>query len=190
MKLDTRTLILISAAVVINIVGGQTVHFLKIPLYLDSIGTVLVAMMAGPVAGALAGVVTNIIWGLLINPVALAFIPVALVTGLVAGWFARIGWFRTWWQALIAGALLAVPTSIVAVPIITFLFGGVTGGGPDFAAAYMMAVGTSLVKSVAFSNLGVNAIDKSLTALIAWVVTSRLPIRLTTSYGFFSHSRA
>jgi energy-coupling factor transport system substrate-specific component len=98
--------------------------------------------------------------------------------------------FRTWWLALISGLLISIPSTIVAVPIITFIFGGVTGGGPDYAVAYLAAVGSSIIKSVAFSNLGVNAVDKALTALVAFVVISRLPVRLTTTYGFFTHSRA
>ncbi|MBZ9935737.1 ECF transporter S component [Mesorhizobium sp. BR1-1-16] len=189
MKFDTRTLILMAAAVVINIIGGQIAHFLKLPLYLDSIGTILVAILGGPLAGGITGLVTNLVWGLILNPVAAAFAPVALVIGVVAGLLARAGWFRTWWQATISGAIVAVPSTIVAVPIIVYMFGGVTGGGPDFAAAYLLAVGQSLVQSVAFSNLGINIIDKAVTALIAWIVASRLPLRLTSNFGFFEHSR-
>jgi len=189
-KIETRTLVLISAAVVINIVAGQVVRMLNIPLYLDSVGTVLVAVLAGPLAGGIAGLMTNLIWGLILTPVAAAFAPVAIVTGLTAGWLARAGMFKTWWQSLISGVLISIPSTIVAVPIITFMFGGVTGGGPDYAVAYLAAVGSSIIKSVAFSNLGVNAVDKSLTALVAYVVISRLPVRLTTTYGFFAHSRA
>ncbi len=190
MKIETRTLVLISAAVVINIVAGQVVRMLNIPLYLDSVGTVLVAVLAGPLAGGIAGCMTNLIWGLILTPVAAAFAPVAIVTGLCAGWLARAGMFKTWWQSLVSGVLISIPSTIVAVPIITFMFGGVTGGGPDYAVAYLAAVGSSIIKSVAFSNLGVNAVDKSLTALVAFVVISRLPVRLTTTYGFFAHSRA
>lgn len=190
MKLETRTLILISVAVVINIVGGQVVHFLKIPLYLDSIGTLVVGILAGPLAGGIAGFLTNIIWAIILDPIAAAFSPVAFITGVIAGLLARAGWFTTWWQAVLAGAIIAVPGTIVAVPIIVYLFGGVTGGGPDFAAAYMLAIGSTLLKSVAFSNLGVNAIDKIVTAVVAWNVTSRLPLRLTTKFGFFVHSKA
>nr|WP_307274246.1 ECF transporter S component [Labrys wisconsinensis] len=190
MKFDTRTLILMAAAVVINIVGGQIVHFLKLPLYLDSIGTMLVAILAGPWAGGIAGAMTNLIWALILNPVAAAFAPVALVIGVVAGLMARAGWFRTWWQAMVSGAVVAVPSTIVAAPIIVYMFGGVTGGGPDFAVAYMLAVGSSLLNSVAFSNLGVNVIDKVITALVAWIAASRLPSRLTANFGFFAHSQA
>ncbi len=188
--LETRTLVLISAAVVINIVAGQVVRMLNIPLYLDSIGTVLVAVLAGPLAGGLTGLVTNLIWGLILTPVAAAFAPVAIVAGLCAGVLARAGWFKTWWLALISGVLISIPSTLVAIPILVFMFGGVTGGGPDYAVAYFAAVGSSIIKSVAFSNLGVNSVDKALTALVAFTVISRLPARLTTSYGFFAHSRA
>ncbi len=48
----TLTVALIPVAIVINIVVGQIVQsVLKLPIYLDSIGTVLVAVLAGPLAG-------------------------------------------------------------------------------------------------------------------------------------------
>ena len=51
--LDTRTIVLIPIAIAINIVLGQTVSAaLKLPIYLDSIGTILVGVLAGPIAGA------------------------------------------------------------------------------------------------------------------------------------------
>ena len=43
-------------AIAINIVLGYTVQtVLKLPIYLDSIGTILVGVLAGPLAGALTG---------------------------------------------------------------------------------------------------------------------------------------
>ncbi|MDN3713800.1 hypothetical protein QWZ10_22260 [Paracoccus cavernae] len=54
----------------------------------------VVAVMAGPWAGLLTGVVTNLLWGLILSPTAAAFAPVAGVIGLVAGLLARAGLFR------------------------------------------------------------------------------------------------
>ena len=52
-QFDTRTIVLIPIAIAINIVLGQTVAAaLKVPIYLDSIGTILVGVLAGPIAGA------------------------------------------------------------------------------------------------------------------------------------------
>ncbi len=60
----TITLVMIPVAIAINIVIGTLVFALKIPLYLDSIGTVLVGVLAGGWAGALTGLLANLIWGL------------------------------------------------------------------------------------------------------------------------------
>ena len=55
-QFDTRTIVLIPIAIAINIILGQTVAAaLKVPIYLDSIGTILVAVLAGPLAGAVTG---------------------------------------------------------------------------------------------------------------------------------------
>ena len=100
-QFDTRTIVLIPIAIAINIILGQTVSAaLKVPIYLDSIGTILVGVLAGPIAGAghrrpgqpdldlrPAGPV----------PLAYAapFFIVAVEIGLLAGVFGRLGFFRS-----------------------------------------------------------------------------------------------
>ncbi len=52
-QFSTRVIALIPVAIAINIVLGYTVQtVLKLPIYLDSIGTILVGVLAGPIAGA------------------------------------------------------------------------------------------------------------------------------------------
>ena len=59
-----RSLVLMAAAVVLNLVLGPVVRdVLQWPVYLDSVGTILAGALFGPLAGAVIGVVTNIIWG-------------------------------------------------------------------------------------------------------------------------------
>ena len=99
-QFDTRTIVLMPIAVAINIILGATVaNALKIPIYLDSIGTILVGALAGPVAGALTGFVSNILWTYVIPPPfqngpAAAFGIVAVVIGVMAGLIGRAGWLR------------------------------------------------------------------------------------------------
>ena len=87
-------------AIAINIILGATVaNALKIPIYLDSIGTILVAALAGPIAGALTGALSNLIWTFVLPPPfqngpAAAFAIVAAVIGVMAGLMARAGWLR------------------------------------------------------------------------------------------------
>lgn len=99
-QFDTRTIVLMPIAVAINIILGATVaNALKIPIYLDSIGTILVGALAGPVAGALTGFLTNVLWTYVIPPPfqngpAAAFGIVAVVIGVLAGLAGRAGWLR------------------------------------------------------------------------------------------------
>jgi len=99
-QFDTRTIVLMPIAVAINIILGATVaNALKLPIYLDSIGTILVGALAGPVAGALTGFLTNALWTYVIPPPfqsgpAAAFGIVAVVIGVLAGLAGRAGWLR------------------------------------------------------------------------------------------------
>ncbi len=102
----TRTLVLIPVAIAINIAIGTLVVFLKLPVYLDSIGTVLVGAIAGPWAGALTGALANLIWGLFTPNIA-PFFYVAAVIGLMAGFFGRRGVFQKEsprWLSVLIGA--------------------------------------------------------------------------------------
>ncbi len=98
-QFSTRVITLMPVAIAINIVLGVTVQqVLKLPIYLDSIGTILVGVLAGPLAGALTGILTNLIWqyapgigGGTIGP----FAVVAGVIGLLAGLWGQIGVYRS-----------------------------------------------------------------------------------------------
>jgi hypothetical protein len=100
-QFGTRTIVLMVVAIALNITLGQTVGTaLKLPLYLDSIGTILVGVLCGPVAGAATGILSNLIWtfGLAGTPFgapyAWPFAIVAAVIGLLAGLFGYAGVFR------------------------------------------------------------------------------------------------
>jgi hypothetical protein len=100
-QFTTRTIVLMALAIPINIVLGQTVaSALKVPIYLDSIGTILVGVLAGPIAGAATGLLSNLTWTFLLagtpfgSPFAWPFAIVAAVIGFIAGLTGRAGLFR------------------------------------------------------------------------------------------------
>lgn len=75
-QFTSQSLVLIAIAVAINMIGGQLISLLKLPIFLDSIGTLISAVLLGPVIGMLTGLLTNLLWGLLTDPIAAAFAPV------------------------------------------------------------------------------------------------------------------
>ena len=59
---------LMSVAIAINIAVGSLTFALRLPIYLYSIGTVLVGGARRPWAGALTGLLCNLIWSILPVP--------------------------------------------------------------------------------------------------------------------------
>jgi len=111
-EFSTRTLVLIPIAIAINIALGQLVFWLKLPIYLDSIGTVLVGALVGPWAGAVTGGLANLLWGVVPPPFQNATLPpffyVAMVIGLMAGYFGKRGVFEKEsprWLSVLIGAV-------------------------------------------------------------------------------------
>lgn len=188
-RFSTRVLVLMAIGIALNMALGQLVTMLKLPVYLDLLGTMLVALLCGPWIGGLTGLVTNLLWGLLQGPTAAFFAPVAAVIGIAAGLLARAGLFRTPWGAAIAGAIIAVALAVVAVPIRIYLFGGVTGSGADFLTAYLTKVGQDLFSSVVVTVVTSNLADKIVTALLVWGIVRGLPQRAASDWPYLSHSR-
>ena len=186
---STRMLVLMAIGIALNMALGQLVAMLKLPVYLDSLGTMLVAVLCGPWIGGLTGLVTNLLWGLIQGPTAAFFAPVAAVIGMAAGLLARAGLFRTPWGAAIAGATIAVALAVVAVPIRIYLFGGVTGSGADFLTAYLTRVGQDLFSSVVVTVVTSNLADKIATALLVWAIVRGLPQRAAGDWPYLAHSR-
>jgi energy-coupling factor transport system substrate-specific component len=122
-QFDTRTLVLMPVAIAINIVLGMAVaSALKIPLYLDSIGTILLAALSGPLAGAVTGLLSGLAWSYLVppplqSPFAAPFAVVAAIIGLLAGTFAALGWLRprpaTPTRQLVVGAAIAIGAIVI-----------------------------------------------------------------------------
>ncbi|HTX78118.1 MAG TPA: ECF transporter S component [Longilinea sp.] len=179
---NTMTLVLIPVAIAINVVIGEIVALLKLPVYLDSIGTVLVGAICGPWAGALTGTLSNIIWGLLIDPNAFPWFPVALVIGFVAGWCARFGLFKNWWKVIISGVLISLGSALASTPIAVWLYGGITASGSSFITAFLLQTGHDLITSVLSTNFIVEPVDKVATALLAFAIIQGLSARYVARF--------
>jgi len=124
----TRTLVLIPCAIALNIVLGSTVQqVLKLPIYLDSLGTIVTGVLGGPIAGLVTGALTDLIWAYVLPsplaaPTAGPFAITGAVIGVLAGLWGWLGVFRSRRSldppvlAAAAGAALAV----VLVVLYTF----------------------------------------------------------------------
>lgn len=163
-QFDTRTIVLIPIAIAINIVLGQTVAAaLKVPIYLDSIGTILVGVIAGPIAGMVTGGLANLIWTYVVpapfnSQYAAPFFIVAMEIGLLAGIFGRLGWFRSRPNTPIP-RLLAGFAVVAAIVAIVFFYGFL----PFYADGSLTFVGEQTDVSPIFT-------------ILSWVVAALLVV--------------
>ncbi len=165
----TITLVLISVAIVINIVVGNIVQVvLKLPIYIDSIGTVLVAVLAGPLPGAVTGALSNLIWGILFaNPTIMPFAVTAFCIGLVTGWLASRQIFKNILWTMVGGIVTGVVAATVSAPIAAYLFGGVTGSGTDALVAFFQVTGANILQATLGQGLVSDPLDKTITFIVA-----------------------
>ncbi|HYX12467.1 MAG TPA: hypothetical protein VE817_10800 [Candidatus Acidoferrum sp.] len=157
-QFSTRVIVLIPIAIAINIVLGYTVQtVLKLPIYLDSIGTILVGVLAGPIAGALTGILSNVIWqyapgigGGTIGP----FAVTAGVIGVLAGLWGYLGVYRprpatgvTLYGAVIVGVaiILVLAWRIYTSPV----YGGDPSTGGYGSGVYAVIVAIGVIAAVA-----------------------------------------
>lgn len=174
----TLTWVMIPVAIAINIAIGQLIFALKIPLYLDSIGTVLVGVLAGPWVGALTGLLANLIWGLSgLNVTYAPFAAVAAVIGLLAGLFGEAGWLRTWWKVILAGIITGLVAATISAPISAYVFGGVTGAGTDALVAIFRGIGFGILPASFAQGVSSDPLDKTITYLVVWLIVRALPGR-------------
>jgi energy-coupling factor transport system substrate-specific component len=181
---NTLTWVMIPVAIAINIAIGQLVYALKIPLYLDSIGTILVGALAGPWAGALTGLLSNLVWGLSgLNVSYAPFAAVAAVIGVLAGLFSESGWFKKLWQVLVAGLITGLVAAAISAPISAYVFGGVTGSGQDVLVAIYRGIGLGILPASFAQGVSSDPLDKMITYLLVWLIIRALPIRFLMRFA-------
>lgn len=175
-------LLLIPIAVAVNFVGGQVAVLLKIPLYLDTIGTILVAMLCGPWVGGLAGLITNLVLGIS-NPTFLAFAIVNVAVGIVTGFCARWGGFTVWWKWIISMVLMSLASIITAAPIVVLLYGGITASGTSLITATLMATGVNIWNAVISTELVFTVSDRIISFIITYLILRVIPDRTLIKFS-------
>lgn len=181
--MSPRLLALIPLAVGINLAMGKFAAATSLPLFLDTVGTVLVAALAGPAAALLTGLVSQTTFTVLDGRLMwLAFLPVQLGVALYASWAARRGLFASVPRALVSGAGLGVLAATLSWPISLLLFGGVTAGGVTIVTTLLTALGVPLPWAVYAASLSSDVLDKVITFLLVHAVLISLPARMAARF--------
>ena len=186
LRMNTLAIVLIPVCIAINWAGHAIATTLKLPLFLDSIGTVLGGLLAGPWVGGLAGLITNFISSGTVDPIAAPYSVISLLIGFAAGiagyyqWQkSRFGWFALY-------VLIFLVASIGSTPLNLGLYHGQSGvwfGDAIFAALVKSGFPTWLAAYI--DEAAGDLPDKLITVLVALLIYQGLPRRFRSLFALY-----
>ena len=177
--------------IAINIGGAQLAKLLKLPLFLDSIGTVLVAAIGGYLPGVIVGFCSNMI-NAMNDPANAYYTLLSVLIAVVTAYYSHRGYFEKYYKAI----LLVFPLSIVGGAlgsILTYLiygFGFGEGISLGLARTLYDTGSLSLFFAQFISDMIIDLGDKFVTVTIVYLLLKLLRRFVKEDLNFHSwHQR-
>jgi energy-coupling factor transport system substrate-specific component len=175
--LKPAKLVLIPTLVGLNLVMGWIVVATKLPIFLDSIGITVAAILGGPLVAIAVAVATCLLGTVLFSPVLWAFTGTAVLIGILSWFLANRGMYRRWYLAILAGFLIGIAAAIVSAPVAAYVFGGATATGIDAVTLAFRSMGKSILQSTFLSGFTAEQLDKPLASFVSYLLLHRLSRR-------------
>ncbi|MEQ6355309.1 ECF transporter S component [Lysinibacillus sp. M3] len=180
---NMMSMLLIPIGVAVNIVGFQIANVLRLPIFLDTIGTILIGVVAGPWVALLAGLITNLINGIF-NPTYFPYVITSVAIGLGVGYLSKGGMFKNIPKTIISGIVITFIAVIVSAPITVLVFGGATGSTGSLLTATFLASGQKIWSAVFASSFIFEIADKVVSALIVYFIVRKMSDRYLSKMNY------
>ena len=181
-SLDSVGVVLILGCLGLNFAGHAIAVAFGLPLFLDSIGTVLAGVVAGPWVGGSVGFISNLVSSNTVDPIAAPYAIVSFAVGFAAGLARYLNWQKrgTGWLAL--WLVTVAIASLVSTPLNFLMNGGKSSVA--FGDSIYAALTSAHLPRIIAAFVGEAAIDlpdKLLTVIAALLIAQGLPQRRTTA---------
>ena len=183
-KLNAACIVLIPACIGINYLGKLFASVLKLPLWLDSIGTCIGAVLGGPIIGGICGAANNLIYGFTtVDSITLVYALTSLGIGVAVGIMARLGRMKKLSGAVLTACVAGFVAVLISTPLNILFWGGTTGNlWGDAVFAWSQASGLPVALGSFLDEVIVDVPDKLITLLIVFAIIKGLPKKLTSLY--------
>ena len=183
-KLNAACIVLIPACIGINYLGKLFAPVLKLPLWLDSIGTCIGAVLGGPIIGGICGAANNLIYGFTTgDSITLVYALTSLGIGVAVGIMARLGRMKKLSGAVLTACVAGFVAVLISTPLNILFWGGTTGNlWGDAVFAWSQASGLPVALGSFLDEVIVDVPDKLITLLIVFAIIKGLPKKLTSLY--------
>ena len=176
-KISVHKITLIALAIVINIVGSYIALGLHLPVYLDSMGTIMTAILLGPFYGLLIpGVLSALVTGMTSDIYALYYMPVGIVLGVMTGFVFQKNKSN---KLFVKSFCISVPASLISACITANVFGGITSSGSTMLVQLLAKTPLGLTLSCLIVQFFTDYFDRLLSLWLVLSVIKKLPDSLT-----------
>lgn len=155
----TMKLCVTAMGIALNVAGAFLAMNLRLPIYMDSIGTMFAASLLGPVYGGMTGILGGIASGFIFDVYSFYYAPAQMLTGLMAGYFFRTTWLKGRKMPLGAFAV-TLPCTLLSAVVTALLFGGVTSSGSSIIVLFLGKLGVPLSAGVFCVQILTDYLDK------------------------------
>lgn len=177
-RITTRMITIVALCIGINYLGGTIALWLRLPIYLDSIGTIFAGTLLGPLFGLLTGLISGVLSGVTTDIFSLYYSPVQIVTGLLAGilFHGRLYQNKNRWTLIFWALILSIPGTIISSLITVKLFGGITSSGSSMIVQVLHGhgLGINQIISTILVQIGTDYLDRLLSLLVVTLVVVSL----------------
>ncbi|MDY5819178.1 MAG: two-component regulator propeller domain-containing protein [Treponema sp.] len=122
---DYQIVLLALVSILLNFAGKVFAEKFRLPMWLDSFGTFLMAYVAGPFCGAIVGVAGNILYGF-INPVSFAYSITSISIALLVGYLAKYGWMKNLFKTMSLSVMVTGVCVIISCILNVIFYDGMT----------------------------------------------------------------
>ena len=191
-RMNTLAIVLIPICIGIDWAGHVVASTLKLPLFLDSIGTVLGGLLAGPWVGGIAGMIANFISSGTVDPTAAPYAIVSLGIGFAAGIAGYYGWQNSWPGRVALYLLVVLVASVGSTPINIHLYAGQSGSvfGDTVIYAGMVKAGFPTWFAAWADEASGDIPDKLITVVAAVLIYYGLPNRYRALFSMWRRPSA
>ena len=183
-KWNAATIVLIPVCIGINFLGKMFASALKLPLWLDAIGTCIGAVLGVPIIGGLCGAINNLVYGLIIGDnITIIYLFTSLGIGIAAGIMARLGFMKSFPKSLLTACAAGFAAVVISTPLNVIFWGGTTGNvWGDALFAVTQANNMPVWLGSFLDEVVVDVPDKLITVIVVYFIMLALPKKLTSLY--------
>ena len=180
-----RGILIVLGGIAVNLLGSFVATTFRLPVYLDSLGTVLVSVMGGYMPGVIVGFLSNLINGLN-DPINTYYAVISVLIAIACAYYGEHGYFKKLWTSLLVVFPLVVIGGFLG-SLLTYLINGFgigTGISSGLAHSILNGGRMSLFFSQLSSDMLYDLLDKTVTVLLTFVILKLIPESLQHSLRF------